>query len=321
MAVARAVWRTGRCMAPVPATSALIDSTPVPAAALASVPGPAPLGVRGRPLLHQATGELALALLQPTIPEHEIRHHRHDDVHVVVLLAGHYVSDAAGMPEVCTEPAVIFNPPGTEHRDRFRSRDGRFMTLAMPSAAYARLCDGVAPSPRARRLSPPSFARAPGLLREVDAWDDASPLAVESVFADWLAEAAAAAAGPAPANHGDGRLQRVRERLDDASAQPPTLRELAAVAGFHPVYLARAFRRRYGLAPSDYLRRRRLHRAVSLLAARRTLAHAAATLGFADASHLHRAFVAEFGMTPGAFRRLALGRGEVSRIQDRRLPR
>ena len=294
--------------------------TPASARLAASVPptvrGPAPLGVRGRPLLHQATGELALALLQPTIPEHEIRHHQHDDMHIVVLLAGRYVSDAEGMPEVCGEPAVIFNPPGTEHRDRFRSRDGRFMTFAMPAAAYARLSDGAVTSARAVRLPPSSLARAVGLLREIGDWDDASALAVESAFAEWVADAATHAI---PA--GDDRLQRVRDRLDDASAQPPSLRELATVAGFHPVYLARAFRRRYGVSPSEYLRMRRLHRAVSLLAARRSLADAAATLGFADASHLHRRFVAEFGLTPGAFRRLALGRGEVSRVQDRRLPR
>lgn len=48
-------------------------------------------------------------------------------MHLVLLLAGQYVSDAAGMPAVCAEPAVIFNPPGTEHRDRFRSLDGLFL--------------------------------------------------------------------------------------------------------------------------------------------------------------------------------------------------
>jgi AraC family transcriptional regulator len=293
-------------------------SAPAPAPFRAHAPpaGAAALGVRGRPLAHRATDALALALLQPTIPEHEIRRHLHDDAHVVVLLAGRYVSDAAGMPEVCAEPAVIFNPPGTEHRDRFRSRDGRFLTVAMPGGAYARLCDGAAPAARAIRLPHASLSRAFGLLREIDDWDEASSLAVESVFADWLADAGT----PSPASP-DGRLQRVRERLDDASAQPPTLRELAGIAGLHPVYLARAFRRRHGVAPSDYLRMRRLHRAVSLLAAKRTLTDAAALLGFTDASHLHRSFVAEFGLTPGEFRRLALGRGEVSRIQDRRLRR
>ncbi|HEY5852247.1 MAG TPA: helix-turn-helix domain-containing protein [Lysobacter sp.] len=94
------------------------------------------------------------------------------------------------------------------------------------------------------------------------------------------------------------------------------MQELASIADCHPVYLARAFRKRHGIAPSDYIRKRRVHKAVSLIAQRRTLSDAALTLGFVDEIHLHRCFVAEFGVTPGTFRRLALGRAEVSRIQD-----
>jgi AraC family transcriptional regulator len=94
------------------------------------------IGVQGLALHRQATSQLALALPRPTIQEHDIHRHQHADMRLIVLLSGHYVSEAAGMPDVCTGPAVILNPPGTEHRDRFRSRDGRFLTLTMPAAAY-----------------------------------------------------------------------------------------------------------------------------------------------------------------------------------------
>lgn len=235
-------------------------------------------------------------------------------MHLVLLLAGQYVSDAAGMPSVCAEPAVILNPPGTEHRDRFRSRDGLFLTLTMPSVALARLCDGHPLGDQPRRLPRPSLTRAMRLLPEVRYWEHASPLAIESIFTELMADSLLQ---PIP-TAGD-KLQRVLDRLEAERAPPPSLAELASIADLHPVYLARAFRKRHGIAPSDYLRKRRLHKAVSLIARRRTLACAASELGFVDESHLHRAFVAEFGMTPGAFRRLALGRAEVSRIQDARL--
>jgi len=276
----------------------------------------ADIGVRGHALCQQATRDLAIAHLRPTIPEHDIHHHQHTDMHLVLLLTGRYVSDAAGMPDVCAEPAVIFNPPGTEHRDRFRSRDGLFLTLTMPAATFARFCDGLPSNDQPRRLPRPSLATAMRLLHEVWEWDEASALAIESIFSELVVDAQQA--------HTPGAtdtLQRVLDRLEDDTGTPPTLQELAALADFHPVYLARAFRKRFGLSPSDYLRKRRLHRAISLIAQRRTLASAAADLGFVDESHLHRAFVAEFGMTPGAFRRLALGRAEVSRIQDARLRR
>jgi len=273
------------------------------------------IGVKGHALRREQIGEIAIAQLRPTIPEHDIHHHQHDDMHVIVLLAGQYVSDAAGMPAVCGEPAVIFNPPGTEHRDRFRSRDGLFLTLSMPAEAFADLCDGHATSERAMRLSHESLAPSMQLLQALWDWEGASPLAIESLFGELMEAAHAMPRAPAA---GD-KLQRVRERLDDDTQALPSLAELATLADLHPVYLARAFRKRYGIAPSDYLRRRRLHRAVSLIAKRRTLARAAVALGFVDESHLHRAFVAEFGITPGAFRRLALGRAEVARIQDARL--
>ncbi|GAA5068949.1 helix-turn-helix domain-containing protein [Lysobacter panacisoli] len=281
-------------------------------------PGSTGVGVKGHVLCQRTSGDLAIAQLRPSIPEHEIRHHQHDDMHLVVLLAGHYVSDAVGMPRICAEPALVFNPPGTEHRDRFRSRDGLFLTLAMPEARYARLCDGVRPSEHATRMPRPSLATALGLLRELRSWEDsASPLAIEAIFSELVADTVARA----PDAGGSDSLQRAVERIEDDTRAPPSIRELANIVGHHPVYLARVFRKRFGVAPSDYLRKRRLHKAVSLIAQRRSLARAAAELGFVDECHLHRSFVAEFGMTPGAFRRLALGRAEVSRIQDARLRR
>lgn len=272
------------------------------------------IGVKGFALRQAATPDLAIAHLRPTIPEHDIHRHQHADMHLLLLLAGHYVSDAAGMPAVCAEPALILNPPGTEHRDRFRSRDGLFLTLTMPSTALVRFCDDRPVGDRPTRLPRPSLARAMPLLFEVWHWEPSSPLAIESIFTELLADAL-----PQPTPAAGDKLQRVLDRLEADHAPQPSLQELAAIADLHPVYLARAFRKRYGIAPSDYLRKRRLHKAVSLIAGRRTLVRAASELGFVDQSHLHRCFVAEFGMTPGAFRRLALGRAEVSRIQDARL--
>ena len=278
---------------------------------------PLSLGVMGQAIRRQATADIALAQLRPTIPEHDVHRHQHTDMHLVLLLAGQYVSDAAGMPSVCAEPALLLNPPGTEHRDRFRSRDGLFLTLTMPLDAYNRLVDGVRAPERAVRLDRRALASAMRLLAELWHWDDASGLTVEAVLAELLTDARAE---PVLARD-DPALQRALERLEDASGEPPSIRELAALVGLHPVYLARAFRRRYGHAPSDYLRRRRLHRALSAIARGESVAQAASTLGFVDQSHLHRSFVAEFGMTPGAFRRMALARHEVARIQDRLLRR
>lgn len=285
-----------------------------------SNPAPSPataiLGVKGLALFHQATSELAIAHLRPTVPEHGIRQHQHCDMHLVLVLAGAYVSDAAGMPDVCAEPALIFNPAGTEHRDRYRSRDGLFLTLTMPADVFDRRYGDLQLGDGARRLPRQAVSQALRLLPEVRRWSNESALAVEAVFSEVLADAAPTAAdAPGPAD----RLRWVMDRLDEVNAPLPTVKELADLSGYHPVYLARAFRKRYGIGPADYIRKRRVHQAVSLIARGRSLTHAALALGFVDQSHLHRSFVTEYGMTPGAFRRLALGPREVSRIQDARL--
>ena len=274
------------------------------------------LGVMGDALARRDCGRFSLARLRPTVPEHEVHRHGHEDMHVLLLLAGCYVSEAEGMPALCAEPALVFNPPGTEHRDRFRSREGLFLTLTMPRAEFARLAEGEPGLRHPARLGPAALSRATRWLRELRDWDDASGLAVESALAETLA---GARPQRDPGRH--PRLQRAFERLDETGLAPPTVAELAQLAELHPVHFARVFRRHAGSAPGDYLRRRRVHRAIPLLLAGRTLARSAASLGFTDESHLHRSFVRELGLTPGAFRRLALGRREVARMQDRLLPR
>lgn len=271
----------------------------------------------GRSIRQQATAGIALAQLRPTIPEHEIHRHQHSDMHLVLLLAGPYASDARGMPAVCVEPALILNPPGTEHRDRFKSLEGLFLTLTMPLEAWRRFSDGIETPDAPVRLDRGALGRALRLMPELWQWDASSPLAIEAIVGDLLADRYAERASA----RADAVLDRVVERLDDALAAPPSIRELAALVDLHPVYLARMFRRRFGQSPSDWIRQRRLHRALSAIARGRPVAEAAYALGFVDQSHLHRCFVAEFGMTPGAFRRLALGRGEVARIQERLLRR
>lgn len=276
---------------------------------------PAGIGVRGYALRQQATPDLAIALLRPTVPEHELHRHQHAEMHLVLLLAGRYVSSADGMPDVCAEPALVLNPPGTDHRDRFRSQDGLFVTLAMPAAAFDGLFGGLARNDRPRRLPPPAVSAGMKLLSELACWEGSSPLAVESAIFQMLASPVSTTEPSRPG----AALSRVMDRLDDVTSPLPSVADLACLADVHPVYLARVFRKHYGISPSDYIRRRRLHQAVSQIVAGRTIAGIAPRLGFTDDSHLHHSFVRQYGITPGAFRRLALGRSEVSRIQDARL--
>lgn len=101
-------------------------------------------------------------------------------------------------------------------------------------------------------------------------------------------------------------VRHVRDRLADEWLAPPSLAELAAIAGLSRYQLLRRFEKAYGVPPHAWLVVRRAERARALIRAGSTLAEVAAACGFADQSHLTRVFVRQFGFTPGAWRAASL---------------
>jgi len=82
------------------------------------------------------------------------------------------------------------------------------------------------------------------------------------------------------------------------------LAEASAVAGVHPVYLSRAFRRIHGKTMGEYVHARRIRYSCERLAHdQESLAEIAGLAGFTDQSHFSRIFKSALRMTPGEFRR------------------
>jgi AraC family transcriptional regulator len=202
------------------------------------------------------------------------------------------------MPVVCASRALIYNPPGTVHRDCFRGLEGRFFTLSIPAAAL-----GERQLPARAIRSHPMAEHHAHALRVALHGDDTSALDIETgleVLLDSLQHRQRM-----QRNDGPAWLARARDRLRDDCALPPRIEELARIAGVHPVAFARTFRRRYGRSPGEYLRECRLERAAALLRdRRRPLFDIAALAGFSDQSHFSRAFRQHFGCTPSDYRRL-----------------
>ncbi|MBA3241271.1 MAG: helix-turn-helix transcriptional regulator [Acidobacteria bacterium] len=91
-------------------------------------------------------------------------------------------------------------------------------------------------------------------------------------------------------------IRHVREKL--ALSPSTSIQTLAAEAGVHRVYLARCFRKWYGVTPTAY----RIHRQTSKALARcifdgETALTAAYDYGFSDQSHLLRAVRRQTGCT------------------------
>lgn len=104
-------------------------------------------------------------------------------------------------------------------------------------------------------------------------------------------------------------VTQVRDRLADDPLEPPTLTEMALMAGLSKYQLLRRFEKTYGVTPHAWLLQLRAERARSLIRAGASLAGAAASSGFADQSHMTRIFARQFGFTPGAWQKAAARTG------------
>lgn len=237
-------------------------------------------------------------------PDACIPAHCHDGVQVSLVLAGGY-EEACGRTRIhCEAATVVFHGPGQVHADRFDPSGASCLNVWVdPAALPVELGERLVSSGRgvSRRAAP--TAGAFGLAQELRNSDHLSPLVPAEIVAtlldDLLQRPGVVTAGAPPR-----WLERLRVRLHDEFAAPPTLAELARHESVHPVHVARAFARHYGCTAGDYVRQRRVEFAARALAHSddpiAAIAHGA---GFADQSHCTRVFRRFTGATPAAFRR------------------
>ena len=93
-------------------------------------------------------------------------------------------------------------------------------------------------------------------------------------------------------------VARALQRLDTAPDIPISLGELARLSGLSRFQFLRAFTRAVGITPHAYAMQCRTRLAKRFIASGFALADVAARAGFADQSHMTRAFVRQFGVTP-----------------------
>lgn len=240
-------------------------------------------------------GGFQIDLRTANIPPEAVVEHHHDEGHFIFTLADGYHSLAD--PGALRRGALIYNPPGTEHRDCFEEAGGAFLaistpTLPGPSAAAPRLLTSAAAGSLVRRLV--------GTCIGVG-----DPLAAESLS---LGLAVCVTEDDERSAHAPDWLLRADEAIGDlACTAGLEVRAIAALAGVHPVHLARRYQRHFGCSPGAAIRRRRADAAAALLAAGTDPAETAQAAGYADQSHLTRAFAEAFAVTPARYRE-AFGR-------------
>ncbi|NJC34199.1 AraC family transcriptional regulator [Sphingomonas jejuensis] len=234
-----------------------------------------------------------MALRRATVPADEVPEHSHETAHLILAVDEGYRSDAAGADAWRGPAMLVYNPPGTVHRDRFEQTGGRFLSIDVPDGMEpAGIIDAIA------LTSGPARMAANRVIASM--LTGGAPLQLE----DGLVALSAALlprenASPEPPSWLRIAVEAARDLADD-----PALRvhDLAACAGVHPSHLARAFARHIGCSPGAAIRRVRIDRVAAALRTRQSITTVAAAHGFSDHAHLTRCFRSAFGVTPSAFR-------------------
>ncbi|HTH75599.1 MAG TPA: AraC family transcriptional regulator [Trinickia sp.] len=271
---------------------------------------------RGRVVIHRS----AVAGVQATTADtaQSFGRHSHDAFGVGVVWRGAQRSASGRGPVEARAGDVITANPGEVHDGRAFDERGRAwrMLYFEPALVYdvARELGVAAPTAiesvrpvlhDAAFFSDFEYAFA-AVVGAPDVFDealarDAALYALTTRFVRGHTTARVRMPTAGPAEDVGASIRRAKARIDDDPCEPVTLEGLAAEAGMSRFQLLRGFAREMGLPPHAYLIQRRLALARRLIEQGMPLAGAAAGAGFADQSHMTRAFVRAFGVTPAQY--------------------
>ncbi len=255
----------------------------------------------GARLTHSGAGIIVTHRVADRTPD-EVLTHTHADAHFVLISGGDYVSLAERQPAE-RFPVLVYNPPGTTHRDHFKYGRGSYFAIslepakletaryeiAMPDGpVYLSAMAQVAMAMRVARccVVQPDGLTLDALCHELLGSMDRLPRRVDRKPPSWLEKAV--------------------ELLHDRHLEDLKIADVASGVGIHPVHLARSFRLHFRCSPGEFTRFCRLERAARMLTrSDRPLSEIALESGFRDQSQLSKAFARDLGIAPGEYRSMA----------------
>lgn len=225
--------------------------------------------------------------------------HSHVHARIAMLLDGGVTEITEGRVDVIRKGELVFWREGTAHEDTF-APGTRSVQVELSHNVYRHVARYFPPPP-----SPIAGDRFEGatqrLMREIESYDAASPLALQAATYEILARATRLTTDARPVSFAVTQAMRF---ASEALADPITAADLAAAANVSLRRLHERFVEEVGATPMQYLRDLRLARAETLL---RETSHDPTTIaelcGFYDHAHFCRLFKRRTGFTPGMYRR------------------
>jgi AraC-like DNA-binding protein len=253
------------------------------------------------------SADMGIAMME-LASNHSFPRHTHDEYGIGVVLSGAQRSwSGVGAVESLPGDVITVNPGELHDGYSVRGHIRRWRIIYFDPKALQRLLADEGPE---TEFIYPSLRDAE-LGGQVNVLFDrlrngADRLGVEEILARVVPRLASRRAGVirAPAKH-TAPVIKARARIEDDPSSLITLSELAQLAGMSRYQLLRAFAREFGTTPYAYVIQCRVRLCRRLLADGAMLADAAQLAGFADQSHMTRAFVRQYGVSPGLYKAAA----------------
>ena len=246
---------------------------------------------------------LGCRLSESRYPPHlRMGSHSHEKMYFGTVLRGSYSEQSRAKTHQCDRAAVVIHPAGETHSVSFHDAPTCIFRVELDDSLLRRIESAHKLLEVPQRVECQSaFYLMTQLYREFLQPDDVSSLAIEGLILEILAEArrsTSPAHGKTPS-----WLSSAIDFLNASFKTPLRISEVASTANVHPVYLAREFRRRYGITVGEYVRRLRVQSACRALSTSDLpISHIASDVGFSDQSHLGKHFKRLTGFTPAEYR-------------------
>lgn len=226
--------------------------------------------------------------------------HAHAAAYFSLLLDGSYAERAEDFDVVYEPYTLVFHAAATLHKDNIGPGGCRFFTITL-GASWQEAIEQLGGT-RAHIFEltgGDATWLTLGLYREFLQRNDD-----ETVHALLLELCSYAAQAPVSESREPEWLADVDNRLQQRFTHPIDLPDLAAVADVHPSHVCRVYRRFRGKSVSQAVNDLRIQFVCrQLREGNRLLSAIAAEAGFADQSHMTRAFVRTTGRSPAEHRR------------------
>ena len=229
--------------------------------------------------------------------------HTHDAPLLSLVLQGHATEENSGHSRELKSHSLLYTPSFESHSHRFLTA-GRWLNIQFSARWISRvgLAAGVLPTAPHLVNGGSTVNWASRLGAEIREPDNVSQFAIEGALLLLIADLSRL---PVQGERRRPRwLKGIEDAIEASIATPPTVADLAALAGVHASHVLRTFRQYHGCTVATYVRRQRLERArADIASSKLPLSIIALQVGFADQSHLTRAFRQAYGETPGQFAR------------------